>query len=291
MTHDTPFEEPIEPVSTEPGCQHKDCVLEHPHAGPAQLAAPQVGIEPKSDVVHIHHDSPDNDPNRPVDSVAVVSGGMDSVTLLYLMVRGMNLKPLVLSFDYGQKHSKELELAKWHADALGLKHYVIDLQNLSMLLDSSALVGKQDVPEGHYADETMKATVVPNRNAIMINIATAAAINYKAKIVGVGVHAGDHPVYPDCRPAFLHSVEAMLKVANEGFIHEEFAILAPFAYMGKHNIAAIGASFEVPYENTWSCYKGGDLHCGLCGTCVERKEAFELACIDDPTVYSYEGDA
>jgi 7-cyano-7-deazaguanine synthase len=226
--------------------------------------------------------------NRPVDSVAVVSGGMDSVTLLYLLARAENRHPLVLSFDYGQKHRKELELAAWHADKLGLIHKVVNLTSINDLLDSSALVGGTDVPEGHYADETMKATVVPNRNSMMINIATAAAVNNGAQIVAVGVHAGDHPIYPDCRVEFLESLERTLKIANEGFIRPDFLIYAPFAYMNKQHIAAIGTQLGVSFEKTWSCYKGGDLHCGLCGTCVERREAFELAEVDDPTVYSYE---
>jgi 7-cyano-7-deazaguanine synthase len=221
----------------------------------------------------------------PVDSVAVVSGGMDSITMLYLLVRTAQRRPLVLSFDYGQKHVKELELAGWHATNLGLPHRVVDLRSITALLGSSALVGDADVPEGHYADETMKATVVPNRNLMMISIATAAAVNEKADLVGVGVHAGDHPVYPDCRPEFIYHVEQTLKVANEGFINPLFQLYAPFLLMGKHDIAKLGAAHNVPYEKTWSCYKGGELHCGKCGTCVERKEAFELAEVNDPTVY------
>jgi len=222
--------------------------------------------------------------NRPVDSVAIVSGGMDSVTVLYHLTTTGH-QPLVLSFDYGQKHSKELEFAKWHADNLRLQHKIVNLTSVTELLTNSALVGEQEVPEGHYADETMKATVVPNRNAMMINIATAAAINHGAAVIAVGVHAGDHPIYPDCRPAFIQSIHATLMIANEGFIRPDFNIFAPFCYVSKAQIVTLGHALAVPYEKTWSCYKGGDLHCGKCGTCVERREAFQLARVVDPTVY------
>jgi 7-cyano-7-deazaguanine synthase len=223
--------------------------------------------------------------NRPVDSVAIVSGGLDSVTMLYLMVKNYKWAPLVLSFDYGQKHSKELEFAKWHADQLGLQHKIVDLASVSQLLTNSSLVGEAEVPEGHYADENMKSTVVPNRNMIMISIAAAAMVNHEANYIGIGVHAGDHPIYPDCRPEFVRSAHTAITKANEGFLDEDWILYAPFQYMGKHSIVAIGHEFDVPYAQTWSCYKGGELHCGKCGTCVERKEAFELAQVNDPTKY------
>jgi 7-cyano-7-deazaguanine synthase len=226
--------------------------------------------------------------NRPVDSVAIVSGGMDSVTMLYSMVLTMSKNPIVLSFNYGQKHKKELEFAKWHAGKLGLAHHLIDLGDVTVLLGSSALVGGQQVPEGHYADETMKATVVPNRNMMMISIAAAALVNFKGDTLGIGVHAGDHPIYPDCRIAFIESVEHTIRVANEGFINPYYQIYAPFLTLGKEVVASIGTELGVDFTKTWSCYKGEDIHCGLCGTCVERKEAFELVQIDDPTEYSYE---
>lgn len=221
---------------------------------------------------------------RPVDSVAVVSGGMDSVTMLYMLAKN-DRHPLVLSFDYGQKHVKELELASWHAARLGLTHRVIRLRDVSGLLGSSALVGGEDVPEGHYAAENMKATVVPNRNMMMISIAAAAVINCKGDLLGVGVHAGDHAIYPDCRPEFIYHVEQTLRIANEGFISPLFQLFAPFVQVGKHDIVRFGTELGVDYSKTWSCYKGQDLHCGKCGTCVERKEAFELAKVEDPTEY------
>jgi 7-cyano-7-deazaguanine synthase len=225
--------------------------------------------------------------SRPVDSVAVVSGGMDSVAMLYSLVH-VRRRPLVLSFNYGQKHSKELEFAACHADALDLPHKIVDLTSVSSLLSNSALVGDAAVPEGHYADDTMKATVVPNRNMIMIAIAAAACINYGGNLLGVGVHAGDHPVYPDCRPKFIDEVEQTLKTANVGFISPDFRLYAPWLHRSKDFIVQQGELIGVPWGQTWSCYKGEELHCGLCGTCVERREAFELARVDDPTVYSYE---
>jgi 7-cyano-7-deazaguanine synthase len=156
------------------------------------------------------------------------------------------------------------------------------------------------VPDGHYAAETMKATVVPNRNMIMLSIAAGYAVSLKANFVAVGVHAGDHAVYPDCRPQFIQQMEVALRTANEGFGAFPIpvggtmrqpdnwmgrATYAPFIFKGKHDIVTVGARLEVPYELTWSCYKGGDVHCGRCGTCVERKEAFRLARVKDPTQY------
>lgn len=223
--------------------------------------------------------------NRPVDSVAIVSGGMDSVTMLYSMVVTMEKRPLVLSFDYGQKHKKELEFASWHAARLGVPHRVVRLYDVTGLLDSSALVGEQDVPEGHYADETMKATVVPNRNMMMLSIAAAALVNFKGTVLGIGVHAGDHPIYPDCRDTFVESIFHTITVANEGFIHPHWSLYVPFLMFGKETVASIGTELGVDFTKTWSCYKGGELHCGRCGTCVERKEAFQLVQLEDPTEY------
>jgi 7-cyano-7-deazaguanine synthase len=220
----------------------------------------------------------------PVGSVAIVSGGMDSVTMLYVLASA-GYTPIVLSFDYGQKHKKELGFAEWHAGQLGLRHMAINLGGITDLLGSSALVGTSEVPEGHYADETMKATVVPNRNMIMISIAAAAVIHFKARVLGLGVHAGDHPVYPDCRPDFVYQMERVLHIANQGFIDPGFQMFTPFLYVGKQDIVMLGDQLGVPWANTWSCYKGGELHCGKCGTCVERKEAFDLAMVIDPTEY------
>lgn len=217
-------------------------------------------------------------------AVAVVSGGMDSVTLAYLLKHeGWDVD--VLSVDYGQRHVRELRYAEKAAKELDGEHVVVSLP-LGGLLTGSALTDRTvPVPEGHYADESMRATVVPNRNAIMLSVAVGVAVARKAGLVAVGVHAGDHPIYPDCRPAFIDAFDRMERVATQGFAVDGFAVRAPFVHKTKADICALGAHLGVPFEDTWSCYHGGELHCGRCGTCVERREAFEVAGVPDPTVY------
>lgn len=217
-------------------------------------------------------------------AVAIVSGGMDSVTLAYLLKHeGHELH--LLSVLYGQRHKKELDYAALCAKRLGAEHRVVDLSGLRVLLGGSALTDDIAVPEGHYAAPNMALTVVPNRNAIMLAVAYGWAVALQAEVVATGVHAGDHPIYPDCRPEFITAFGQMERVATAGYAHPDLRIHAPFVGVGKHDIARLGYDLGVPYEDTWSCYKGGDLHCGKCGTCVERKEAFVLAGIPDPTEY------
>jgi len=218
-------------------------------------------------------------------AVAIVSGGMDSVTLAHLLTsEGYDLH--LLSFDYGQRHRKELEFAALCAGTLGARHDVVDLSSLTTLLKGSALTdGGVAVPDGHYAQENMKVTVVPNRNAMMLAIAYAVAVAEGAELVGAGIHAGDHAIYPDCRPAFAEAFEAMQCLAVEGFGNPDLRLYTPFVSITKANIVTIGHRLGVDYARTWSCDKGGEAHCGTCGTCVERKEAFELAGVPDPTRY------
>ena len=218
-------------------------------------------------------------------AVAIVSGGMDSVTLVHHL-QAIGHQVVVASFDYGQRHKKELEFAKAVAERFDLDHHLIDLSNITKLIATSALTSDSiEVPDGHYAEETMRQTVVPNRNAIMLNVAAGLAIQVEAGHIATGVHAGDHYIYPDCRPQFISSLEQMLKIANEGFIDPDFSILAPFVNSTKGEIARRGDELNVPWDKTWSCYKGGDIHCGSCGTCFERREAFGEFDLHDPTEY------
>jgi 7-cyano-7-deazaguanine synthase len=217
-------------------------------------------------------------------AVAIVSGGMDSVTLAYLLAsEGFSLH--LLSVNYGQRHLKELEYAKLCAERLDAEFDVVDISGIGLLLKGSALTDDIPVPRGHYAAPNMAITVVPNRNAIMLSIAYGVAVAEGAEMVATGVHAGDHFVYPDCRPEFIEAFDEMQKKAVEGFGDESLRLYAPFVKWSKADIVAQGVRLGVPYTDTWSCYEGGEVHCGECGTCVERREAFELAGVQDPTTY------
>lgn len=218
--------------------------------------------------------------------VTTLSGGLDSVTLAYALTQdGADL--VALSFDYGQRHAKEIDFAARCADRLGADHHVVDLRSVGTLLTGSALTDRSvDVPEGHYTDVSMAATVVPNRNAIMLSVAVGVAVARGADAVATAVHAGDHAVYPDCRPAFIDAAEREAQIANEGFIKDSFRFLAPYVDVTKGEIVRRGAALDVPFAQTWSCYLGGARHCGRCGTCVERREAFEVAGVADPTEYA-----
>ena len=218
--------------------------------------------------------------------VTTLSGGLDSATLAHeLAAEGHDL--IALSFDYGQRHAKEITYAARCAERLGAEHHVVDLRSVGALLTGSALTDPGvDVPEGHYTDASMASTVVPNRNAIMLSVAVGVAVARGAEAVATAVHAGDHAIYPDCRPEFIEAIEHEARVANEGFIADDFQVRAPFLHLNKDEIVRRGAALGVPFEETWSCYVGEELHCGRCGTCVERREAFELAGVADPTRYT-----
>lgn len=216
-------------------------------------------------------------------TLVVCSGGLDSVTCAYKVAHEHTLSGLI-SFDYGQRHKKELGFAKLAAQNLGVPHTLIDISHIGAMLSGSALTDGIDVPDGHYAEETMRITVVPNRNAIMLTIAYGLASAQKLDAVATAVHGGDHFIYPDCRPGFVHAFKDMQNHALEGF--SDIRLYTPFLEGDKADIAREGAKLGVPYENTWSCYKGGEIHCGRCGTCVERREAFDLANVPDPTQYA-----
>lgn len=215
-------------------------------------------------------------------TLVVCSGGLDSVSLAYKIAAEQQLIGL-LSFDYGQRHKKELEFAARAAAQLGVPHQIIDITTIGKSLTGSALTDDLDVPDGHYAEETMKITVVPNRNAIMLAIAFGVAAARKADAVAVAVHGGDHFIYPDCRPGFIDAFQTMQNHALDGYA--DVKLLSPFVTVPKSEIVVQGAQYGTPFADTWSCYKGGMRHCGRCGTCVERREAFHLAGVEDPTDY------
>lgn len=213
------------------------------------------------------------------DSVIIVSGGMDSVTLLYERREDIGL---AISFNYGSNHNaRELPFARLHCERLGIRHITIDMDFMQEHFKSSLLEGADAIPEGHYESDNMKSTVVPFRNGIMLSIAIGIAESHGYRRVLMANHGGDHAIYPDCRPGF---VEAMGRAMEEG-TYDGVSILAPFTDISKAEIARIGARLGVDYADTYSCYKGGERHCGRCGTCTERREAFRLASIPDPTIY------
>lgn len=213
------------------------------------------------------------------DSIIILSGGMDSVTLLH--ARKDNIA-LAVTFDYGSNHAaREIECARWHCELLDIEHIIIPLEFMHQYFSSSLLQGSEAIPEGHYADKNMKSTVVPFRNGIMLSIACGLAESRGLKYVYIANHAGDHAIYPDCRATFIESMSEAMSYGT----YKNIKIAAPFTNLTKGDIAHIGTELGVDYTHTYSCYKGGEKHCGRCGTCVERKEAFAEAGVKDPTEY------
>ena len=216
------------------------------------------------------------------DSVLIVSGGMDSITMLYEYKERIALG---ISFDYGSNHNaREIPFAAMHCERLGIKHIVINLGFMHQYFKSSLLEGAEAIPEGNYDDENMKSTVVPFRNGIMLSIAAGVAESNGLKYVMMANHGGDHTIYPDCRPEFVRAMSEATRLGT----YPGIEVLAPYTGITKSDIARHGKALGIDYAETWSCYKGGEHHCGKCGTCRERIEALADAGIEDHTVYDEE---
>lgn len=235
-----------------------------------------------------------------IDTVVVLSGGLDSTVALWkeLFKASINgCSVAAVTVDYGQRHHREIDSARaivshWEQESISrrehgrpaasLTHTVINAEGLGAALPGSALTDQTiQVPHGHYAAPSMASTVVPNRNMIISSIAGGVATAHGARRLVLGVHAGDHPIYPDCRPEFIEALQTCIRVGTGTALQ----VVAPFLNLTKDKIVKTGAAFLAPMELTWSCYQGGERHCGRCGTCVERREAFTLAEINDPTEY------
>ena len=215
-------------------------------------------------------------------SLLILSGGMDSVTLLY---EYRDQIALAVNFHYGSNHNeREAECARYHCDKLGIELLELNLDFMGDYFHSSLLDGPEAVPEGNYTDDNMRSTVVPFRNGIMLAVAAGIAESNGLTRLLIASHAGDHAIYPDCRQAFI---SAMGRAIEEG-TYENISLLAPYSALSKAQIAAVGKKLGVDYSRTYSCYKGREKHCGKCATCVERREAFAEAGVDDKTEYETE---
>ena len=217
--------------------------------------------------------------------VVLLSGGMDSVTAFYQALPDYAVVA-ALSFDYGSKHNhKEIPYAQYHCRQAGVRHEVITMGFVNDLFSSNLLASGGKIPEGHYEASNMKQTVVPFRNGMMLSIAAGYAESLEVDGLVIAAHAGDHAIYPDCREEFMKSMADAIQYGT----YAEVQVIRPFITMTKAQIAARGAELNVDFAMTWSCYKGRDIHCGTCGTCVERREAFLDAGVPDPTEYEYTG--
>jgi 7-cyano-7-deazaguanine synthase len=214
----------------------------------------------------------------PPKSIVLYSGGLDSTVLLWSLLP--NVKALLI--NYGQRHGKELEQAIKICSVNEIEWELADLYAINKLIRKGSQSGDELPPEGHYTDLSMKTTIVPNRNSIMLSIAVGWAVATNCERVFFAAHSGDHAIYPDCRKEFVESFYATMVLANAW---SPVVVRAPFVEMSKAEIVTLGQKLNVPFERTWSCYVGGAKHCGKCGTCVERKEAFQLANVIDPTEY------
>ena len=213
------------------------------------------------------------------DSVIIYSGGLDSTTLLYEEQQRI---ALAVTFDYGSNHAaREMACARHHCSLLGIEHLVIELGFMGRYFASSLLSGADAIPSGNYDEENMKSTVVPFRNGIMLSIACGLAESRGLTRVLIANHGGDHAIYPDCRPGFVAAMDAAMDAGT----YEGVRLDAPYTHLTKADLVRRGAAMGIDYAHTYSCYRGGEHHCGTCGTCTERREAFLQAGIPDPTAY------
>ncbi|NMM40247.1 7-cyano-7-deazaguanine synthase QueC [Pseudoalteromonas arctica] len=212
--------------------------------------------------------------------VVIYSGGMDSFTVLNkALQQGRDV--YALSFDYGQRHVKELKVAASVCEKLGVPHKIVDISAINQLIGGSSLTDDIDVPEGHYEAENMKSTIVPNRNMILLSLAVGYAVSLKASQVYYGAHSGDHAIYPDCRPEFVQKMDDVCRIAN----YDAVEIFSPYLNNTKIDILTDGIKMGLDYSQTWTCYNGREKACGKCGACQERLEAFSLNNITDPIEY------
>lgn len=212
--------------------------------------------------------------------VVIYSGGMDSYTVLNKALR-QGHEVYALSFNYGQRHVKELEVAKQVCEQLGVNHKIVDISAINQLIGGSSLTDDIEVPEGHYEEESMKSTIVPNRNMILLSLAVGYAVSLKASKVFYGAHSGDHAIYPDCRPEFVKKMDDVCRIAN----YDEVEIVCPYLANSKIDILTDGLKMGLDYSQTWTCYNGREQACGKCGACQERLEAFALNNAVDPLPY------
>ena len=219
--------------------------------------------------------------SAPPKAVVIYSGGMDSFTVLHL-AKQQGFDVHALSFDYGQRHNKELEVAASVCQQENIPHKVVDITAINQLLQGSSLTSKDiDIPTGDYADANMKSTVVPNRNMILLSLAIGYAVSLKADKVFYGAHSGDHDIYPDCRPEFVDAINGVSALAN----YEPIEIVSPFLHDSKLTILKTGLEMGLDYANTWTCYQGLEKACGKCGSCIERLSAFAAMGLTDPIAY------
>ncbi|MDP2562470.1 7-cyano-7-deazaguanine synthase QueC [Psychrobium sp. 1_MG-2023] len=212
--------------------------------------------------------------------VVIYSGGMDSFTVLHKAIEeGKAVYPL--TFNYGQRHSKEVDVAAQVCKTLNVPHKVVDISAINQLMAGSSLTSDIDIPEGHYEEDSMKSTVVPNRNMVLLSMAIAYAVSIEANAVYYGAHSGDHAIYPDCRPEFVHKMNEVSQIAN----YEPVDIVSPYIKNNKIEILADGLRMGLDYGQTWTCYNGREQSCGVCGSCQERLEAFAKNGLTDPLAY------